>query len=223
MIFQCGFGHKLQSTACTTDRRCTRTHKELIYRTPEKHIYAITINRVKPEVMRPAIQNQADRRRQKHTYILERVHDGRLGDMDAVVLVGIGLAPSIQHDDGHRLPLGELRVVGQRPRDPRARHRQRLDLPTKSASHKAPGQTTKQIHIKFPHTDLQLDSDLSDRLISTNHTTSAVNLMYKSGLNNRIKADLDGSKVAACEWRRIGDDSYLVLLPQEINLTRRRE
>ena len=49
------------------------------------------------------------------TYILERIHDGRLGDMDAVVLVGAGLAPSVEHDDGHRLPLGERGVVGERP------------------------------------------------------------------------------------------------------------
>jgi hypothetical protein len=51
----------------------------------------------------------------RHTYILERIHDRRLSDMDAIVLVGIGLTPSIQHDDGHRLPLGELGVVRQRP------------------------------------------------------------------------------------------------------------
>ena len=51
----------------------------------------------------------------KRTYILERIHDGRLGAMDAVVLVRDGLAPTVEHDDGHRLPLGERRVVGQRP------------------------------------------------------------------------------------------------------------
>jgi hypothetical protein len=68
---------------------------------------------------------QIDRYKEKRAYILEQVHDGSLSNMDAVVLVGVGLAPPVQHDDGHRLPLGELRVVRQRPREPRAPHRQR--------------------------------------------------------------------------------------------------
>jgi hypothetical protein len=49
------------------------------------------------------------------TYILEGIHDGRLGTMDAVVLVSAGLAPPVEHDDGHLLPLGERGVVGERP------------------------------------------------------------------------------------------------------------
>jgi hypothetical protein len=35
--------------------------------------------------------------------------------MDAVVLVSAGLAPPVEHDDGHLLPLGERGVVGERP------------------------------------------------------------------------------------------------------------
>uniref|UniRef100_A0A804M918 YTH domain-containing family protein n=2 Tax=Zea mays TaxID=4577 RepID=A0A804M918_MAIZE len=35
-----------------------------------------------------------------------------LSDMDAVVLVSVGLAPSVHHHNSHQLPLGELWVNG---------------------------------------------------------------------------------------------------------------
>jgi hypothetical protein len=43
-----------------------------------------------------------------------------LSDMDAVVLVSVGLAPSVYHHDSHQLPLGELWVVRKRLREHQA-------------------------------------------------------------------------------------------------------
>ena len=81
--------------------------------------------------------------------------------MDAVVLVGVGLAPSVQHDDSHRLPLGELRVVRQRPREPRARHSQR-DLP--KITHSSQQHVRRAANPQQNHTDLRLASESATRL-----------------------------------------------------------
>lgn len=58
-------------------------------------------------------------------YLLKWIHGGSFGNMDAVVLIGIGLAPSIQNHHCYRLPLGQFGVIVQLPWKSRATH---LDL-----------------------------------------------------------------------------------------------
>ena len=48
--------------------------------------------------------------------LFEGIHSGSLGDMDAVVLIRLGLAPTIENHHSNGLTLWKLRVIRQFPR-----------------------------------------------------------------------------------------------------------